>query len=98
MPPAYAIARLDIHDPEGYEKYRSRVPEVVANYGGRFLVRGGRLETLEGDPPASRIVVIEFPSLEKARAWYSSDAYQELIPLRQHASRGGIFIVEGVAP
>ncbi len=95
MPRAFVIGQFDIHDPETYAEYRRKTPATIEPYGGRFLVRAGRLETLEGDPPLPRIVVIEFPSFDRARAWYQSDAYQRLVPIRQRAATGRSFLVEG---
>ncbi len=95
MARAYVIGQFDIHDPEAYVDYRSQTPATIEKYGGRFLVRAGRLETLEGEAPLPRVVVIEFPSFEQAKAWYESDEYQKLIPIRQAAASGKSFLVEG---
>lgn len=95
MPPAYMIGQFDVHDPEAYVAYRSQTPQSIADYGGKFLVRAGRVETLEGEPPLPRIVVIEFPSFDQAKAWYESEGYQKLIPIRRAASTGRSFLVEG---
>lgn len=95
MPVAYVIGQFDIHDPEAYGDYRSQTPGTIEKFGGKFLVRAGRLETLEGDAPLPRIVVIEFPSFEQAKAWYESEDYQGLIPIRQAAADGKSFLVEG---
>ena len=70
--PAYVIADIEITDAAGYEEYRRRVPATVAQYGGRYLVRGGAAETLEGDWQPRRLVVLEFPSIAQARRWYDS--------------------------
>lgn len=96
MPRAYVIGQFEVHNPEGYEEYRSQTPATIAKFGGRFIVRGGRVRNLEGDAPFPRIVVIEFPSLEQAEAWYDSEDYQRLIPIRQERAVGRSFIVEGV--
>ena len=95
MGKGYVIGQFDIHDPEAYAGYRAQTPATIAAHGGRFLVRAGRLETLEGEPPLPRIVVIEFPSFEQAKAWYESEDYQKLIPIRQGAAAGRSFLVEG---
>ena len=95
MPKAYAIGQFDIHDPASYTQYRANTPATIEKYAGKFLVRGGKVEPLEGQPPAPRIVVVEFPSLEQARAWYSSAEYQQLLPIRQAAAEGSFFFVEG---
>jgi uncharacterized protein (DUF1330 family) len=91
----YVIGQVDIKDPDAYARYRAKTPASVAEFGGRFLVRGGAVEALEGDPPLPRIVVLEFPSFEQAKAWYSSPGYQAIIGIRQGASVGRLFLVEG---
>jgi uncharacterized protein (DUF1330 family) len=93
---AYVIGEIEITDPATYEDYRKQVLAVVTKYGGRFIARGGKVETLEGAPPAKRVVVLEFPSLEQAQKWYGSPEYAPLIALRQRASRGRLVLVEGV--
>ena len=95
MPRAYVIGQFDVQDPDAYQAYRSQTPGTVERFGGRFLVRAGRVETLEGEAPLPRIVVIEFPSFEQAKAWYDSEDYQKLIPIRQNAATGRSFLVEG---
>lgn len=94
--PAYVIAEVDVTDAAAYEDYRKQVPAVVAKYGGKFVVRGGKVETLEGSWSPKRIVVLEFPSVEQAQKWYRSSEYAPLIALRQRASRGKLIVVEGV--
>ena len=94
---AYVIADVEIADPESYKAYSARVPESIARHGGRFLARGGAVEHLEGDWQPQRLVVIEFPDLAAVRAWYDSEEYRELVPIRQGASRrGALAAVEGV--
>jgi len=95
MPKGYVIAQVDIHDPDSYAEYRKHTPASVAEFGGQFLVRGGAMESIEGDAPRPRIVVIEFPSLEQAKAWYNSPGYQKIVGIRQAASEGSVFVVEG---
>lgn len=95
MARAYMIGQFDIHDPDTYTEYRSRTPATIEKYGGRFVVRAGRVETLEGEAPLPRVVVIEFPSFERAKEWYESEDYQRLIPIRQSAAAGRSFLVEG---
>jgi uncharacterized protein (DUF1330 family) len=93
---AYVIVDVEVTEPEPYEEYRRRVPATLERYGGRFAVRGGRYETLEGDWKPQRIVVLEFPSVERAREWYRSPEYQEIIPLRErHARTNFLTVVEG---
>ena len=94
--PAYVIAEIDVVDPEAYKLYADKAPGVTLPAGGKYLARAGLVETLEGEPPRSRVVVVEFADLEKARAFYYGQAYQDIIPLRQAASRGRMFVVDGV--
>jgi uncharacterized protein (DUF1330 family) len=93
---AYVIASIDVTDPDLYAEYRAQVPATIEQYGGRFVVRGGDKEVLEGswDPP--RIVVLEFPDADTARRWHSSEEYAPLIELRQRASNGHLVLVDGV--
>ena len=93
---AYMIGEIEVTDPAAYEDYRKQVLAVVQKYGGKFIARGGKAETLEGTPPAKRVVVLEFPSFEQAQRWYRSHEYAPLIALRQRASRGRLVLVEGV--
>ena len=94
--PAYLIADVDVTDPTRYAEYRQRVPATVAAHGGRFLVRGGAHELLEGNWQPHRVVVLEFPSLEQARRWHESEEYREPKAIRTAASRTNAIIVEGV--
>lgn len=91
---AYVIAEVEVTDPAAYEDYRKQVPAVVTRYGGKFVVRGGRIESMEGGWSPKRVVVLEFPSMEQALKWYRSADYAPLIELRQKASRGRLIIVE----
>ena len=92
---AYVIAEIDVVDPAAYEEYRKQVLAVVTKFGGKFLVRGGRVEPREGGWTPKRIVVVEFPSLAQAQKWYDSPEYAPLIKLRQKASKGKLILVEG---
>jgi uncharacterized protein (DUF1330 family) len=94
---AYFIVEIDITDPVGFEDYRRRVPATIERYGGRYLARGGTLETIEGSWTPKRVVVLEFPSIDQARRWYHSEEYRELKALRLRTSRGSIVLVEGAA-
>lgn len=95
--PAYLYATLDVTDPVAYEQYRQQVPALIAANGGRYLVRGGATEVLEGDAQPMRQVILEFPDMAKLKAFYSSPAYQLLVAVRQGASRGGVLLaIEGV--
>ena len=97
MPKGYAIVRVTIHDEDRYADYRAGTLASLEPYGGRFIVRGGETECVEGSWDAQRTVVIEFPSLEQARAWYHGDAYQQLAAIRRDASTADFVLVEGVA-
>ena len=92
---AYVIAEIEVTDPAGYEEYRKQVLAVVTKYGGKFIVRGGKVDAREGGWNPKRIVVLEFPSMEQAQKWYHSAEYAPLIKLRQKASKGRLIIVEG---
>ena len=92
---AYVFAEMEITDPAPYEEYRKQVLAVVTKYGGKFIVRGGKVETLEGGWSPRRLVVLEFPSMEQAQKWYRSPEYAPLIALRKKASRGKLILVEG---
>jgi uncharacterized protein (DUF1330 family) len=96
MPAAYIVAEIEVADPAAYRLYTDRTPGVIAAFGGRFVVRGGAVDAREGPPPAGRVVVIEFPDMATARRFYDSPAYREILPLRHAASRGRLYIVEGV--
>jgi uncharacterized protein (DUF1330 family) len=93
---AYYIVEIDIQDPKGFEDYRQKVGPTIQQYGGRYLVRGGRQETIEGTWRPKRIVVLEFPSVDQAKRWYDSPEYRPLRELRQRTAHGHIVLVEGV--
>jgi uncharacterized protein (DUF1330 family) len=94
--PAYIIFDIHVDDPDAYAPYRDPARETIEAHGGRYLARGGDTEVLEGDWDVDRLVILEFPSMEQARAWYGSAEYQEVAPIRQAASRGRGVLVEGV--
>ena len=93
---AYIVVSVVVQDPVRYEDYRKSVLPTIEKYGGRFLVRGGKMEVLEGTWLAPRIVVVEFPSAEKARAWWNSPEYAAPKALRQATSHTDMILVEGV--
>jgi uncharacterized protein (DUF1330 family) len=93
---AYLIVETDITDPEQYEQYKAASPSAVAAGGGRFIVRGGELAVLEGDWNPTRLVVLEFESLEAAKAFYESPEYQSAIKLREGAAHLKMVAVEGI--
>ncbi|MEW5863714.1 MAG: DUF1330 domain-containing protein [Pseudomonadota bacterium] len=92
----YVIAEVNVKDAALFEEYRKRVPETIARFGGRYLVRGGALEPKEGDWVPKRLVVLEFPSVEDARRWYHSPEYAPLLAMRLKAADTKAVIVEGV--
>lgn len=92
---AYVVGEIEVTDPQAYEDYRKQVLAVVTKYGGRFIVRGGKVQPLEGGWAPKRFVALEFPSMEQAQKWYRSPEYAPLIALRQKASRGSLILVEG---
>ena len=92
---AYVIANIDVQDPARYADYIKLTPATIAPFGGRFIARGGRSERLEGDTPANRLVILEFPSYDQAKAWYASEGYRVAMAIRQSASRGSLMLVEG---
>ena len=95
---AYVVVEITVTDPAGFEAYRLAVPATIAAYGGRYLVRGGRSETVEGDWAPKRLVVLEFDSAEQARRWHDSPEYGEVRRLRENAAEFRMVIVEGVPP
>ena len=95
--PGYVIAEVDVTDPDTFKKYSEKVPPIVAAFDGHYLVRGGKIQEVEGEVP-KRIVVIAFDSVEKARAWEYSPAYEAIKPMRLSSAKSRIFIVEGIAP
>ena len=96
-PKGYVVAEITVTDPEAYKQYAATVAPVVSKFGGKFLVRGGQTVGVEGDPPAGRIVVIEFDSLAAARSYEDSPDYQAAAALRHRAARSRVFLVEGTA-
>lgn len=94
---AYVIADVHITNPDAYAEYVRQTPATIAQFGGRFVMRGGRAEDLEGDWHPDRIVVVEFSSFEQAKNWYRSPGYSALIPIRQRNSRSRLIVVDGVS-
>lgn len=94
---AYVLAEVQITNPEGYKEYTAVVPATIAQYGGKFLARGGAVQALEGEWPQVRRVIIEFPSKEAALAWYHSNEYAKPKAMRQANSLGRLLLLEGVA-
>jgi uncharacterized protein (DUF1330 family) len=93
---AYIVVEVEVHDRERYEDYKRLVQPTLDAYGGRFVVRGGAAETLEGDWSPGRLVIVEFPSAEQARQWWASPEYAPAKALRQATARTQMILVEGV--
>ena len=92
---AYVIGDIDVTDPAAFREYRNRVGATVEQYGGRFVVRGGRVNPKEGDWQPHLLVMLEFPTLEQAERWYNSSEYKPLIAMREKASRTQLIVAEG---
>lgn len=95
---AYFIANITITNMEGYQRYIAKAPATIEAHGGRYLVRGGAHETIEGDWTPDRVVVLEFTDRETALAWYNSPEYQAILPDRHNNTTGSSVLIEGVAP
>lgn len=95
--PAYAIFDIVVTDPERYEEYKKLAAPAIAAYGGKYLVRGGQLDVLEGDWEPSRVVVLEFPTAEQVKAWIDSPEYREARALRHATAATKAILVEGLS-
>ena len=93
---AYLIADIEVIDNSGFTEYRQRVPATIAAYGGRYLVRGGAVEVLEGAWSPKRCVVLEFPSMAQLKTWWTSPEYQPLRELRERTTKSNLIITEGI--
>jgi uncharacterized protein (DUF1330 family) len=96
--PAYILAMIEVTDPKQYAEYTKRTPGAIAQFGGKFIVRGGHVETLEGEKEGRRVVVIEFPTKEAARGFYHCEAYKEAREIRKHAAKARFLLLEGWVP
>jgi uncharacterized protein (DUF1330 family) len=94
--PAYLISTIEVTDPAGYEEYRRLVAPVLARYGGKFIVRGGKIDYLEGTWQPKRVVVVQFDSAQQARAFSDSPEYAPAKAIRQRTSNSSVIVVEGV--
>lgn len=92
---AYIIVEVEIHDPQLYEEYKKMTPGSLEKYEGRFIVRGAQTTSLEGDWTPQRMVVLEFPSVEKAKAWWASEEYAPGKAIRQRAATTKMLVVDG---
>ena len=93
---AYIIVEIDVHDLAGYEEYKKQAGATVHAKGGKYIVRGGKTEVLEGDWQPKRIVVLEFPSMDEAKAWFDCEEYREPRKMRHRTTRTNMILVEGV--
>lgn len=96
--PGYVIVDVEVQDPATYKEYRARAAPTVAKHGGRYLVRGGDVTHVEPGWDLHRFVILEFPSVEKAKAWYASEDYRKVLPLRLKSARSRLSIVQGLDP
>jgi uncharacterized protein (DUF1330 family) len=94
--PAYVIVEIDVTDPAGYEEYKKLAGATVLKHGGKYIVRGGRTEVLEGDWQPNRIVVLEFDSMERAKEWLNCEEYREPRKMRHRTAKTNMILVEGV--
>ena len=93
---AYVIVDIQVTDPVGYEEYKKLAPPIVAAYGGKYLARGGKTETLEGDWSPSRLVILQFESNEQAKQWLNSPEYSEARKMRHQTANSKMVVIEGL--
>ena len=96
--PGYVIVDVDVKDATAYTEYRAKAPATVTASGGRYVVRGGSVTHVEPGWDVHRFVVLEFPSVAAAKAWYASPAYQKILPIRLKTTRSRMMFVEGLEP
>ena len=92
---AYVVVEVEVTDPATYEEYKKLTPATIAAYDGKFIVRGGQYETLEGDWKPNRIVMLEFPSVERAKEWWNSPEYTKAKEIRHRAANTKMIVLEG---
>lgn len=95
--PSFVIVDIEVTDPERYKKYIEVAPPTIARHGGKYIARGGKTEALEGTWSPKRVVVLEFPTYDQAKAWWASEDYAGPKALRQSASIANMILVEGLA-
>jgi uncharacterized protein (DUF1330 family) len=95
---AYVISEVETRDAAAMETYRGMAAKTIAQYGGRYIVRGGAAEVAEGGPPPKNLVIVEFPSMARLREWYASAEYAEALKVRRHALERRLIFVDGVPP
>jgi uncharacterized protein (DUF1330 family) len=93
---AYVILDIDVHDPVGYEEYKKLASVAVEIFGGKYVARGGKTETLEGDWSPSRLVILQFESIEQAKKWLNSEEYQRARAIRHKTSKSQVVVIEGL--
>ena len=93
--PAYVIVEIEILEPVGYEEYKKQASDTVHKYGGKYIVRGGRTEVLEGDWQPKRIVILAFPTMQRAKEWLKCEEYREPRKLRHATAKTNMLLVEG---
>jgi uncharacterized protein (DUF1330 family) len=93
---AYAVLMVEVNDPEAYKEYTSRTPPIVKRYGGKFLVRGSKVDTIEGEPFNNRLVILEFPSKQAIHDMFSDLEYQTAAEYRRSSSKARILAIDGV--
>lgn len=96
--PGYVVAEVEVADTATFAKYAAAVPGTLAPFNGQYVIRGGKIDAVEGDAPKQRFIVIAFDSVEKAHAWEDSAAYEAIKPIRHASAHSRVFIVEGVPP
>jgi uncharacterized protein (DUF1330 family) len=94
--PAYVIVEIDIKDPLGYEEYKKQAAATVIQHGGKYIVRGGKAEVLEGDWQPNRLVILEFASMHRAKEWLHCEEYREPRKLRHRTAKTNMIVVEGL--
>jgi uncharacterized protein (DUF1330 family) len=95
--PGYVVAEVDVTDPATFKQYADKAPGTIAASNGHYIIRGGKSVSIEGEPP-KRFVVIQFDSVEKAKAWEDSPAYEAIKPIRHSSAKSRVFIIEGAVP
>jgi uncharacterized protein (DUF1330 family) len=93
---AYLVIDINVTDPTIYEDYKQLAPPSIAQYGGRYIARGGQTETLEGDWRPTRLVILEFPTMEQARAWWASSEYADAKAMRLRSAKTQMVLLEGL--
>lgn len=93
---AYVIVDIEVTDPQGYEEYKALAPAAVALYDGKYIARGGKTEALEGDWQPKRLVILEFPSVERAKAWLYSSEYAPARAMRHKYAQTRMVVIEGL--